>query len=194
MKSDRSLIVAGAGLISVAILIAVCSFAQSFRVLAELGEAYHLSPAWSFPLSIDGVIVMSMIGAYCSMRAKAHVWPYVALIVLFTALSIVLNVANGHEAAMSSTWLGVLVHAVPPSSLAIALKILMHMVNIWHLMTDKKVAAATRKMSSAEKTKKAILDKVAELHKMGKTVTEIAQIVRRNEKTVRRYLTEIKAS
>jgi len=104
--------VGGAG----TVLIAVAAFVLSFTALTDLAAAAGIHPGmtWIWPLIVDGLIVVSTIGAVALAGRRDSYYPWLLLIGA-SALSVTANAIHASlYATRVAPWLASLIAAVPP--------------------------------------------------------------------------------
>ncbi|GAB4588678.1 DUF2637 domain-containing protein [Nocardia sp. IFM 10818] len=85
------------------------SFLVSYSALSQLAEHYNTPHAWSFPLIVDGLVIVSTIAATAMRRHGWYAW---LLLTFGAALSIA---GNGLHAWLNTgSWVAVGISAVPP--------------------------------------------------------------------------------
>lgn len=85
------------------------SFLVSYTALSQLAEHYHTPHAWSFPLIVDGLVIVSTLAATAMRR---HAWYAWVLLMFGAGLSIA---GNGLHAWLGTgSWVAVGISAVPP--------------------------------------------------------------------------------
>lgn len=85
------------------------SFLVSYTALSQLAEHYQTPHAWSFPLIVDGLVIVSTIAATAMRRNGWYAW---LLLMFGAALSIA---GNGLHAWLNTgSWVAVGISAVPP--------------------------------------------------------------------------------
>lgn len=108
-------------------LLAVASFALSFEALWQLAASSGaISPgrAWLFPLAVDGSIIVFSISALRSSLAGENGRWSMALVVLVTVASIILNIAHA-----PTSFLAGFVSALPPLLLFLSFESLMRQIH-----------------------------------------------------------------
>jgi len=104
-------------------LSAAIAFTLSFNALREIASANGIPDrlAWLFPLAVDGFILTAALSSLrASLYSERTLYP-VALLVLFTGVSIALNVTHGGGAwEIPPMYLSTIVAFVPPAALCLS--------------------------------------------------------------------------
>lgn len=98
------------------ILIAAGAFVLSFTALTDLAGAAGIRPGltWIWPLIVDGLIVVSTIGAV-ALAGRDGVWYCWSLLILASGLSVTANAIHATlHATQVAGWLASVIAAVPP--------------------------------------------------------------------------------
>jgi len=98
------------------VLIAVAAFVLSFTALTDLAAAAGIHPGmtWIWPLIVDGLIVVSTIGAVALAGRRDSYYPWLLLLGA-SALSVTANAIHASlYATRVAPWLASLIAAVPP--------------------------------------------------------------------------------
>lgn len=108
------------------IAVIMAAFVLSYMALLALAmeAGYHWSLAWLWPLVMDGVIVITSLALVKrQMRGDktGYVW---FLLILFDGVSIFLNGSAGYTGNTLTGWSFALVHALPPLTMVLTLKLL----------------------------------------------------------------------
>ncbi|QOV99489.1 DUF2637 domain-containing protein [Rhodococcus pyridinivorans] len=94
-----------------AVAVAGTGFWRSFTALADLAVTYGVpaSQAWTLPIAVDGLVVVSTVAAVARRSARWYAW---FLLVVGTVASVV---GNGiHAWLISASWIGVGIAVLPP--------------------------------------------------------------------------------
>lgn len=119
MKVNR--VINTASLILVGLL-AVAAFVLSYTALKDLAQINGIphSLAWIWPLTIDGFLAVATLSVLRNSLLGERAWFQWALVILFTGASVVFNVIHAGGDVLT-----MVVGAVPPVALALALELTM---------------------------------------------------------------------
>jgi len=162
-KTKPRFIISAISLLLVTVSAAI-AFTLSFNALravaSENGIPAHL--AWLFPLAVDGFILTAGLSSLrASLYGEKTLYP-VALLVLFTSVSIALNVTHGGGAwEIKPAYLSTIVAFVPPAALCLSTELWLSQVR--GELSDKDSAPTSQRVAEVEQERDELRAELAQV-------------------------------